>query len=456
VVQLRARDSWIGWNPEEFRATIKAGSPARWAKWLERSLSQLIKSIYLKDLRSEGLLDRKTIGRPTTEGIARLRRFALAERRLHHLYPKRQMHKTAADGGHKTDWEAQARTHLFRSKRAAMLADLLDARRRLQAGGFTKALTDALQRAMTSQTSYRALRTVLRHVKAAHAGIDMMDISVCGAIAPYNTLLGGKLVSLLMASPEVVTAYTKRYKSAVSVIASAIAGRAVCRRPNLVLLGTTSLYDVAPAQYNRLRMPARIAGGRDSEELAFVPLGRTVGFGSYHFSRETLAALDLVLARRHGGRPVNSIFGEGVNPKLRKVRTALDLLSLPSDSLLQHGNHRVIYAVPLARNFRAVLLGVTDRPKWIVPQSSLATRAIISFWRDRWFAKRVERPGLLEAVAIHSVGYPVRHGARVPLPDVASEQGPLFAKVADSFDSHEPLAAVRAISPIAVLAVNTP
>jgi len=235
-----------------------------------------------------------------------------------------------------------------------------------------------------------------------------------------------------------------------------MAGRPVCRRPHLVLLGTTSLYDIAPAQYNRLRMPARIAGGRDGDELAFIPLGRTVGFGSFHFSRETLAVLDLVLARRHGGRPVNSIFGEGVNPKLRKVRTALDLLSLPSDALLQHGNHRVIYAVPLARNFRAVLLGLTDRPKWIVPQGSLATRAIMSFWRDRWFAKRVERPGLLDAVAIHSVAYPVRHGARVALPDVVSEQGPLFANVGDSFDSHEPLAAVRAISPLSVLAVNTP
>ncbi|MGA9718105.1 MAG: hypothetical protein WBQ79_07470 [Acidobacteriaceae bacterium] len=31
-------------------------------------------------------------------------------------------------------------------------------------------------------------------VKAERVGIAMMDISICRAIAPYNTLIGGKLV----------------------------------------------------------------------------------------------------------------------------------------------------------------------------------------------------------------------------------------------------------------------
>ena len=35
-----------------------------------------------------------------------------------------------------------------------------------------------------------------------------------------------------------------------------------------------------------------------------------------------------VVPQLGAGRPVNSIFGEGVSPKLRKVRQAVDLLNL--------------------------------------------------------------------------------------------------------------------------------
>ncbi|NTV79526.1 MAG: DUF4338 domain-containing protein [Clostridiales bacterium] len=43
-------------------------------------------------------------------------------------------------------------------------------------------------------------------------GSNMMDIIVCGAIPPYNELLGGKLVSILACSPQVISDYTQRYK----------------------------------------------------------------------------------------------------------------------------------------------------------------------------------------------------------------------------------------------------
>ncbi len=77
-----------------------------------------------------------------------------------------------------------------------------------------------------------------------------MDITVCGAIAPYGPILGGKLVSLLLAGPEAVHEYERRYKDAVSVIASSMAGKPIVRNPRLALLGTTSLYGtgVQPVQ----------------------------------------------------------------------------------------------------------------------------------------------------------------------------------------------------------------
>ena len=163
------------------------------------------------------------------------------------------------------------------------------------------------------------------------------------------------------------------------------------------------------------------------EELEYILLGKTVGFGSYHFSRDTMATLELVLARQGQGRPVNSIFGEGVNPKLRKVRTALDVLGLPSDTLLRHGSPRLVYAVPIAQNFRDVLLGFVRRPHLIVPATPATTSAMVDYWRTRWLAKRIERAEVLDDVRRNSLAYPVTHGARVLLPAPKNDYGPLFA-----------------------------
>jgi len=179
-------------------------------------------------------------------------------------------------------------------------------------------------------------------------------------------------------------------------------------------------------------MPAEIAGGRVGDELVFIPVGKTVGFGSFHFSRDTMRSLEVLLARKLAGRPVNSIFGEGVNPKLRKVRSALDLIGLPSDLLLQHGSPRIIYAVPLARNFREVLMGRASRATPIIPIQGDTSARITEFWRERWLARRIERAQVLTAVAGHSLAYPVRHGARVILPTMLDEEGPLFAETLEA------------------------
>jgi hypothetical protein len=148
-------------------------------------------------------------------------------------------------------------------------------------------------------------------------------------------------------------------------------------------------------------------------------LGATRGYGSFHISPETLGEIERLLAQHGNGRRVNSIFGEGVNPRFRKVREALSIAGLASDQLLQHGSPRLVYAVPLAHNFREVLVGREDDRRPILPQSSPArvSSAIAAFWRERWLSPRVQRPGVLEAVARHTLTCPVDHGARVKVPD---------------------------------------
>lgn len=424
VVQQKHRDRWIGWHPTKFLERVEREEYRTWPRWTLDQLRRLIDEIYLDDFLKEGLIDGSDLKEPSEPTIAKLRQEATRSRKEHRLYSQKHIHKGGAS--HKdSDWQSKAESYLFRAKRAGRLADLLRTRRDLIDAGFTKTSPKRLREAMDSPAGLRAIRTVLRYVKAAHVGIDMMDISVCGAVDPYRPILGGKLVSLLLASPAVVEAYNARYRGAISVIASSMAGRAVRRRPHLVLLMTTSLYQVAAAQYNRLKVNS--ANDRLDGTLEYKKIEYTAGFGSYHFSNSTIDAMEILLARAEGGRQVNSIFGEGVNPKLRKIRGALEAVGLPSDHLLKHGAKRLIYAVPLASNFDDVLIGRAQRPRYIVEQSERGTEALIDFWFDRWLTKRIERDGVLEEVAAHSTAYPIEHGARVTLPPVEEEDlGPLF------------------------------
>jgi hypothetical protein len=133
--------------------------------------------------------------------------------------------------------------------------------------------------------------------------------------------------------------------------------------------------------------------------------------------------MEALLGRQKKGRRVNSIFGEGVNPRMRKIREALELVGLPSDPILQHGNRRVIYAVPLARNFREILLGLQERAFYLIPQTKPRhkTKMIAEYWRRRWLSSRINTPGILEEIAQHTLTYPINHGARVPYVEETSD-----------------------------------
>lgn len=418
VAQLDLRDSWIGWSAASFLADIEKEPSASIARWILESVESLLDAVYRKDLVNDGIITKSTITKPTDEAIRALRAEAAEAKKRHHENVDAAKMKRR-DGG----WEGAAKEHLFRAKRCEALAKLLGIRLAFQDVGFTVGTKKELRQALASNAARTAIGQVVRTVKAEHVGIDMMDITVCGAIAPYNRILGGKLVCTLLTSPEVVEYYRQRYDGQESIIASSMKGKAVRRAPRLVLLCTTSLYGRGSSQYNRVKIPADIAGGKAGEFVEYRNLGLSKGYGSFHFSGETVRIIDTFLARLARGKRINSIFGEGVNPRMRKIRAALEELELPSDSILNHGNPRVVYGIALASNFRDVLLGRANRPKYFIPQSKPEKRTadLAAFWRRRWLSNRINDLAVLADVAQHTLSYPVTHGARVEMP-VADEQ----------------------------------
>ncbi len=421
-------DRWVGWEKRGFLKQLEEELSADWAKWLDRSVTELLNDLYVADFLADGILKRGDLRRPQQAVIDKLLAEAKSAWAAHKLYPEQEEHKGEGENKLPVDWVVRAKTHLYRGNRASALAELLGVRMRLLKAGFKSPTKASLEAALQSAAGKDAITTVLKYVKSVHAGINVLDISICGAVPPYSPILGGKLIAMLLTSPEIVQAYATLYRSSPSIIASAMAGRPIIREPHLVLLTTSSLYGDSLNQYTRVAIPADEVGGKKGEAVRYVELGKTLGQGSHHISDETVEEAESLLTQRADGHRVNSIFGEGVNPRLRKIRNVLDLSGFSSDYVLEHGNPRVLYGVALASNFREILLGRAEQPSHILPQTSTldVTRQIADYWRRRWLAGRLEKDHVLEQVSTHTLVHPITHGARVQLPPVEEEESPLF------------------------------
>src|ERR1044071_9523495 len=190
------------------------------------SVESLLEAVYRKDLFDDGISAKSTIKRPTDDAICALRAEAAEAKKRHHENVDAAKMKRR-DGG----WEGAAKEHLFRAKRCEALAKLLAIRLVFQDVGFTVGTKKELRQALASTAARTAIGQVVRTVKAEHVGIDMMDVTVCGAIAPYNRILGGKLICTLLTSPEVVEYYRQRYDGQESIIASSMKGKGVPPSP---------------------------------------------------------------------------------------------------------------------------------------------------------------------------------------------------------------------------------
>jgi hypothetical protein len=415
VVQLAQRDDWIGWQPTVFLERLRSEPTLQMARWIMNRLKGALDELYLDDLVKDRLYWPSLWDSPTAKAIERLLDEADKRRRDHHRFVKPTEFKKLQDADDVKGWRRRAESDLFRSKRCLALADLLSARHALAPYLSPTPSRTGLTRALDDPKARRAIMSVLRRAKSEAVGTEIADLTVCGAVAPYNSLLGGKLVSMLAVSPTVVRAYLQRYSHYASEIASSMAGQPIRRRSNLVFVGTTSLYGSGASQYNRIRTPADVLGG--SGAIEFRQLGRSKSFGTSHLSAESVRSLVRLAEQTANGARVNSIFGEGVNPKLRKVRHGFDLLGWPSDVLLQHGRQRIIYGISLVDNLLPYLLGVDRRPSYLFRRAGVGdVEAISTWWMRRWLAHRIQSQDVLRAAEQHQLARPVQHGARVTLP----------------------------------------
>lgn len=341
---------------------------------LLKNIEDAISEIYLKDLGYH-----RNTKYPSQDKIDEL--LAMADK-----YAERSINNKNNETSPK--WEEEAQTNLFKRKRAAELAKLLQTKRVFnELSGDTNA--EKLTELISTEKGRKAMHTALIANRKRKIGSNMMDIIVCGSIPPYNELLGGKLISILACSPTVVRDYTYRYRNQVSEIASRMKGQRVVRDSRLVYLGTTSLYAVGSSQYNRIKIPLR-----NDFKLEFRRMGITEGYGTVFFSKETTALFSKLLVIQDGGKKINHVFGEGTSPRFRMISRGLSSIGIKAEAFLKHYSPRIVYSIDLAKNTNNYLVGFDNDVDYGYDLDDInavqqKTQELIDYWYDRWLMMRL-------------------------------------------------------------------
>lgn len=428
AMMLKPRDTYIGWNRDAFYKEVDAAlNSQKSEQYLKKLANRLDKNIVfgLSMIDPSGLVTADEIQNPTQEIIKRLRlrgeEFSkLREKVLKNIYSESDQPELLQDleffdnsssiqispevleidKTQSTKEMKEVVKVLVLKKRAFELSHLLFARFVIQ---------NYLDRFLDPKTTKEVIKNdefsiavnyALQASKSAHVGSNLLEITTCGAISPYNVILGGKLTALMMLSPKINYDYQQRYNKLPSIISSQLKNEPVFRDNRLVYLGTTSLYALGSSQYERIKLPKGIIS-QDQPEIKYHSIGFSSGFGTVQFMPETVRAVEAVLEEKLGYQNVNHMFGEGPSPKLRKIRAGLEELGFDASVLLKHNQPRKIYGMSLCEQALPFLCGESSSlPEYIEnPENYLdATERIADFWRKRWLSKRIEHDPTIETL----------------------------------------------------------
>ena len=211
--------------------------------------------------------------------------------------------------------------------------------------------------------------------------VNVMDAYVVGAVPPYSMLLGGKLVTSLMASKEVGEIFEERYGDRKGTISG------TQKNARLALVTVTSALGKS-SMYNRLRLFAN-----DGKHVGTPPvvelrkIGATTGYGHFQISSELFSKLRELLREVNHPYVDGHKFGNGPNWRLRLLRAGLEFLELDADRTLKHGIQREVYVMPIATNAKEYLAGIDSEGTF----AQRSVEEISNLAIMRWVAPRAER-----------------------------------------------------------------
>jgi hypothetical protein len=204
-------------------------------------------------------------------------------------------------------------------------------------------------------------RTKLKHV---------MDAFVLGAVPPYSSLIGGKLVAMLASCDEVRQAFQQKYEgTSTRILGVQFDGR-------LAMVTTTSAFGRS-SLYNRAKFDGRLLLQR---------VGYTQGSGDFHFANGLYAAMQDYTRENFDPTAKQELWGTGFRNRREVVKKCLVGLGLSAD-WIYHGVKREVFIAPLASNSSKFLIGEASRLRWF----SQTAADISEYFLTRWLIPRATR-----------------------------------------------------------------
>lgn len=375
----------LGFNPRDEELGLKFNTFLKWAKINKLTLKELLQwikkdiSVSLKNVDSKGIVKSTHIYKPNKIIIDKL---AKDEKKLRQTLKE----DDSLDS-------IQRDQYLFNSKKIGALRKLL--LRKLQLKELiteTQKKRLSIKKIKNNQLFKTVVKDYLTSKRTAVISQDVMDLSTCGAIYPYNLLIGGKLVALLMASKEVYDMFSKKYDNAENEISSKISGRSIKTKPDLKCIVTTSLYGVHSSQYNRLKVTTDGNQKIEYKKLA----NKSLGFGTFQFSAST-QELILELFEKDRVKTVYSDFGEGTSPRLRRLKQALRHIGFMGTDIFKHPQERIVYILDLYKNTTDLIFKqYKQKPKI----NTASANSISKAWRKRWLKNRAKNPLIIKQLSL--------------------------------------------------------
>lgn len=184
-----------------------------------------------------------------------------------------------------------------------------------------------------------------------------------GALPPYNSLLGAKMVALSLTCNEIRERYKKKYKNAVSLLKHRVIPS------NLLFITTTSAYGKSSV-YERINYD----GNSVSQFIGF-----TAGSGTFHVPQPLYEKVLLFLNRE--GCDTKRGYGTGPSRKLTLISKAFKMLGI--GGLTFHNIKRGHYIFPNVHNLKNVI-HKNEKPHWY----NRPFRELCGFWKQRWCLPR--------------------------------------------------------------------
>lgn len=346
----------------------------------------------LKEIRFDDLIDsKKEITNPDQKTIDKYKKLSLYYSEKEQTDKKRQLDLKSKLKQNKikskiSTYLDKSETNKYKKKRCNHLAKILSAKKIFKEYGLYKDPKKGLSALFQTKEGQVAISSALFYLRIKIYSTQAVDLNVCGSIAPYNELLGGKLVTLLMGSREVMENYDNYYKKYESIIASETAGKKIIKPSKILFVAVSSLYNIASSQYNRLKLTNK-NNSKIKKDIIWREAGATQGFGNYHISSNTTEYLNKLFEKVKKFESGDKS-GDGHSAKNRALMSSLRILLDNPEVILQHSQKKKNYIFYSRKNIFKYLYCI----KKINDFKELSSIKIITeAWIDRWLIKRIKR-----------------------------------------------------------------